>query len=122
VKIFKVTAVIAFFFFPVSVGVNAIRFGYDFENAVWRTIVSPVEGTIWAPDFDESKFSKIQIGMHQSEVKALVGAPLRDKCDRAPCFWRYTELESGLPGYDQRWVVFDSAGRVIEIRKEFYLD
>lgn len=121
-KIFKILVVIAFLFFPVAVGVNALRFDYGFEDAVWRTIVAPVEGTIWPPDFDDSKFSKIRIGMHKSEVKALLGEPLRKDCAEPPCFWRYTELEAGLPGYDQRWLIFDTEGRVIEIRKTFYLD
>lgn len=121
-KIFKIAVVIAFLFFPTFVGINAFRFGYNFEDAVWRTFLDPIEGTIWPPNFNDADFSKIRIGMHKSEVRAIAGKPLREECEDAPCFWRYTELEAGLPGYDQRWVVFDSSDRVIEIRKTFYLD
>jgi len=109
-------------FFPVSVAINSFRFGYGLEDAFWRTLVAPVEGTIWPPQFDDSKFSQIRVGMIASEVKALVGEPLRKNCGKESCFWRYTELEADLPGYDQRWLVLDVAERVIEIRKSFYLD
>lgn len=118
----KLAVAFALFAFPTAVTVNSIRFGYGLEDAVWRTLVSPVEGTIWPPQFDESKFSKIRVGMNSSEVTALVGEPLRKSCGNEFCFWRYTELEADLPGYDQRWLIFNLAERVIEIRKSFYLD
>lgn len=119
---FWMAMIFAALLFPAAVGINSIRFGYGFEDAVWRTIVSPVEGTIWPENFHDSKFSVIRVGMHMSEVAALVGEPLRKSCGSESCFWRYTELEADLPGYDQRWVIFDLAEHVIEIRKTFYLD
>jgi len=108
--------------FPTLVAINSYRFGYEWNDALWRTLLAPVEGTIWAPQFDESKFSKIRVGMSASEVAKLTGEPLRKNCGDKYCFWRYTELETDLPGYDQRWVVFNLAERVTEIRKSFYLD
>src|SRR3990167_169862 len=107
--------------FPTLVTINSYRFGYGWSDAFWRTLLAPIEGTIRAPQFDESKFSKIRIGMSAPEVVKLIGEPLRKDCGKEDCFWIYTWLETGLPGYDQRWLIFDLAERVIEIRKSFYL-
>jgi len=108
--------------FSAGVTINSYRFGYEISDAFWRTLMAPVEGTIWAPEFDETKFSKIRIGMSTPEVIDLIGDPFRTDCGDKDCFWIYTKLEAGLPGYDQRWLVFDATKRVREIRKSFYLD
>lgn len=121
----RLIAVVAFFSclpFPTLVAINSYRFGYGWNDAFWRTLVAPVEGTIWAPQFDESKFSKVRIGMTAPDVERLVGEPLSKDCGEKYCFWLYTTLETGLPGYDQRWLIFNLKERVIEIRKSFYLD
>ena len=121
-KLIRLTVIILSLIFPLSVAINSYRFGYGLNDAFWRTLVAPVEGTIWAPQFDESKFSKIRIGMNAPEVVKLIGEPFRKNCDKEDCFWIYTKLETGLPGYDQRWLIFDLAERVIEVRKSFELD
>lgn len=108
--------------FSLGVAINSYRFGYGWNDAFWRTLVAPVEGTIWVPKFDESKFSKVRIGMSAHEVVQLIGNPLRKDCGKEDCFWIYTWLETALPGYDQRWLIFDLKERVIEIRKSFELD
>lgn len=108
--------------FPTAVAINSYRFGYGLNDAFWRTLVAPIEGTIWSPKFDESKFSAIRVGMRASEVVKLIGVPLHQYCGKEDCFWLYTALETGLPGYDQRWLVFDLTEQVIEIRKSFELD
>jgi hypothetical protein len=117
-----VLALLSCLSFPTALAINSYRFGYGLKDAFWRTLVSPVEGTIWAPQFDESKFSKIRFGMRAPDVVRLIGEPLHKYCGKEDCFWLYTTLENGLPGYDQRWLVFDLAERVIEIRKSFELD
>jgi len=121
-RLFALLAFLSFLPFPTAVTINSYHFGYGWNDAFWRTLVAPVEGTIWAPQFDESKFSKVRIGMSAPEVTKLIGDPLQKDCGEEDCFWLYTKLESGLPGYDQRWLIFDLKERVIEIRKSFELD
>ena len=108
--------------FPAAVAVNSIRFGYDFKEAMWRTFMTPFEGTVWAPGFTESAFSKVHLGMSAAEVNSLLGDPLRKSCDAEGCLWIYTWQDTGTANFDQRWLDFDSAGRVKEIRKSFYID
>ena len=121
-RLITVLALLIYLPFPTAVAINSYRFGYGLNDAFWRTLVAPIEGTIWAPQFDESKFSKIRVGMRAPDVVELIGKPLHQYCGKEDCFWLYTTLETGLPGYDQRWLVFDLAERVIETRKSFELD
>src|SRR3990167_2474807 len=98
--------------FPLVVAVNSFRFGYDFKEAYWRTLMAPFEGTVWAPGFKESAFSKLRIGMTASEVFGLLGDPLRKRCDKDGCLWIYTWQDTGTADFDQRWVDIDPRGRV----------
>jgi hypothetical protein len=109
-------------FFPVAVAINSFRFGYNFKEAYWRTLMTPFEGTVWAPGFKESAFSKLRIGMAAAEVLELLGAPIRKSCDEAGCLWIYTWQDTGTADFDQRWVDFDPSDRVKEIRKSFFID
>ena len=108
--------------FIVAVAANVLRFQYGAEDAFWRTLMSPFEGTVWTPQFSESAFAKIEVGMAASEVVGLVGKPLRRDCGTMGCFWIYTWHDSDTADFDQRWVVFDVAERVSEIRKSFFID
>jgi hypothetical protein len=102
--------------------INAIRFQYGVEDAFWRTFMSPFEGTVWATQFEESKFSKIRIGMSASEMVKLIGNPLRKDCGKEDCFWIYTWQDTETADFDQRWVIVDLSERVTEIRKSFFID
>ena len=77
----------------------------------------------WAPNFSEENFSKVKIGISSDEVLALMGKPLytSENCVDG-CFWHYTKQDSGTSDYDQRWVIFDSGYKVVEIRKSFFID
>jgi hypothetical protein len=108
--------------FVLTIVVNAARFQYGIEDAFWRTFMTPFEGTVWAPQFEESRFSKIKVGMSAPEVLKLLGHPLRKDCGNEDCFWIYTWHDTGTTDFDQRWVIFSLVGRVIEVRKSFFID
>lgn len=108
--------------FIVVMAANAIRFRYGPNDAFWRTLMSPFEGTVWSAQFSESGFGKVELGMDGSEVTKLVGQPLRKDCDAQECFWVYTWHDSGTADFDQRWVVFNRSDEVTEIRKSFFID
>ena len=103
---------------------NMIEYGYGVNDAFWRVIWWIDEGTIWAPGFSEKNFSKIKKGMSKKEVFTLMGKPLRgfDDCNKDYCGWVYTKNDSPTSDFDQRWVFFNRRGKVIEIRKSFYID
>jgi hypothetical protein len=107
--------------FVTCVTINAVRFQYGLSDAFWRTIMTPFEGTVWASEFKESEFSKVQIGMLETEVMRLLGSPLRKDCNEK-CFWIYTWQVTGTADFDQRWVIFDLNQKVVEIRKSFFID
>lgn len=102
---------------------NIYQFGYGLNDAFWRVVWSIDEGTIWAKNFSEEKFSKVKVGMSREDVLALLGNPLNDtnKLNRDR-FWYYTRQNSGTSDFDQRWVLFDSNNKVEEIRKSFFID
>lgn len=108
--------------FGVAVVVNKVRLRYDWETAYWRTLMTPLTGTVWSKDFTEEAFAQIKLGMSSSEVKALLGEPLRRDCDEEGCFWPYTGQDTDTADSDRRWVTFDVKDRVIKIRHEFHID
>jgi hypothetical protein len=102
---------------------NKIRFQYDWNNALWRTIMTPMTGTIWAEGFDEDAFAQVKVGMLRSEVESLgVGKPLDERCHENGCFLRYTNQDTGTADFDRRWLGFDRNGRVDYIRNDFWID
>lgn len=108
--------------FGLGVVFNAVRFGYGPDDAFWRTLMVPFEGTVWAPGFSEAAFSKLRLGMPSSEVTSLLGEPLRKDCGEDECFWIYTWQDTQTADFDQRWVIFDLSDRVQEVRKSFFID
>ncbi len=124
-KTFKVVPIILAAFI-VTLGLNKIRFRYDWVDAAKRTLLAPLTGTLWADGFSEAKFAKVKLGMSLAEVKALLGAPLREWCGpkgiNEGCTWLYSWQDTPTADYDRRWVSFDALGRVEEIRHDFYID
>lgn len=108
--------------FCMGMAANAFRFHYRVEDAFWRTLMAPFEGTVWSAHFSEAAFSKVEVGMASALVNELLGEPLRKECDEKECFWIYTWHDSGTADFDQRWIVFNGAEKVIEIRKSFFID
>lgn len=98
------------------------QYQYGFTDAFFRTLLAPIEGTIWSESFSEENFSKIKIGTTAERVRELLGAPLDISCKEYGCYWTYTEQENSTPGYNQRWLIFDQNKKVKEIRKTFLLD
>ncbi|MEW6056481.1 MAG: hypothetical protein AB1540_07685 [Bdellovibrionota bacterium] len=109
-------------FFGIMLIMNKVRYRYDWENAFWRTIMTPMTGTIWAKDFSEAGFAKITYGMSSAEVRSLVGEPLNRECDKDGCGWSYSDQDSDTADSDRRWVRFDAKDRVDYIWHEFHID
>lgn len=110
------------FLFTFSIAINMYRFNYGINDGFWRTLMAPFTGTIWAPSFSESNFDQIKISMNSVQVLSLLDEPLRKDCDIKECFWIYTSQDTSTADFDQRWVIFDNADKVIEIRKSFFID
>lgn len=116
-----------FLLFLAMMIVNKIRFYYDWREAFFRTVMAPFEDTIWAPDFTLENFEKVRLSMHETEVKKILGEPL-SKCDsdrrgrNYPCIWTYSWHVNGRDDFDQRWLLFDEEGKVVEIKKSFFID
>jgi len=62
---FIVIIPLLFIFF---IGINKIRYNYNWSDTFWRTLMTPFTGTIWSKGFSENNFLKIKIGMQKSEV------------------------------------------------------
>jgi hypothetical protein len=108
--------------FGATLVANKVRFRYDWENAYWRTLMTPMTGTVWTKGFSEDSFAKVSHGMQSSEVLALLGEPLRKNCDQDGCFWPYTGQDTDTADSDRRWIVFNAKDRVVEIVHEFHID
>ncbi len=121
-KALRIAIIVGMLFFPVAVAINSYRFGYNFKEAYWRTLMTPFEGTVWAPGFSEAAFSKVRVGMLSLEVFQLLGNPIRKECGQKECLWIYTWQDTGTADFDQRWVIFDPSERVMEVRKSFFID
>ena len=119
----KIISVLIFLIilFLSCIGINMFKYGYGFSDGFWRTLVAPVEGTVWPPGFSEEAFSKVRVGMSVEQVKELIGMPKSGYCTDK-CYWSYTTKEEGLPGYDRRFLLLDENRLVEKVIKEFYLD
>jgi len=107
----------------VTVTMNKIRFHYKWKDAFFRTVLARFEATRWAPDFSVDAFEQAKLQMDQSEISQLLGEPLRKDCDaHGECIWIYSWQMSGTDDFDQRWVVFNTEGKVSELRKSFFID
>jgi hypothetical protein len=102
--------------------INIFRFDYNLSDGFWRTLMTPFEGTVWAPHFSEKGFSQIKPHMNKQRVVELIGEPLRKECDNQDCLWIYTWQDSGTADFDQRWVQLDLSGHVTQVRKSFFID
>lgn len=83
------------------------------KKSILRTVMTPFTGTLWADGFSEAKFA---------EVKALLGAPLKEWCGSGGCVWLYNWQDTPTADYDERAVSFDSLWRVNGFRHRFYID
>lgn len=109
--------------FLFGVGFNMYRFGYGIKDGFFRTLLTPMEGTVWAEGFSEEAFDKIIIGMTTEQVFSILGEPLEKDTDCLKlCFWSYSWQDTQTADFDQRLVVFNSQNQVIEKRKSFFID
>ena len=108
--------------FPAMMLINGFRFQYGLEDAFWRTLMMPFEGTIWAPGFKEAEFLKVREGMKADDVFKMLGEPIRRDCGKSGCFWIYTWQDTPTADFDQRWVMLNAKEQVTEIRKGFFID
>ena len=69
------------------------------------------DDTVWAEEYSEEGFLKIEPGMSCEEVVRLVGWPLYERRDGERMRWEYAQC--GGSGWD-RWVDFSGEGRTVE--------
>ena len=109
--------------FILCIFINAYRFDYGPKDAFFRTLLFPFEGTVWSDNFSEKAFSKVEIKMDMKSVVNLLGDPVAksQNCIER-CFWYYTWHDTGTADFDQRWVIFGTDQKVVEIKKSFFID
>ena len=100
---------------------NQLVFQYRFQDALIRTLLLPFIDTTWAPSYNESKFTKIKLGMNKELVLSLLGEPLRESCLDL-CEWVYSWPKDPTASFDRRVVYFNSKGEVAEIVKDVFID
>src|SRR5688500_6459568 len=101
------------------------------EGYVW---FAPYISTRFSDDFSLEEYEKVQLGMNNAEVKALIGDPLsfmghtghRPYSSSHPAYgWPtceyYTDDNAGIVAWDLAWVdihiCYDDEGKVDEISK-----
>jgi len=120
-KLLKYALVFTGIFF-IGIMFNMYRFGYGFDDAFWRTLMTPFTGTVWSERFTEEGFNNIKISMSTDEVLKHLGKPLQNECGKERCFWIYSYQDTPTADFDQRWIIFNKNDRVVEIRKSFFID
>jgi len=85
-------------------------------------------GTVFSPQFSESGFNRLRVGMSEEDVEAIMGPPLKKVNWSGATYpvaggdenWMYSEpCDSG--SYWRRWVVFGN-GKVVAIVQIWYDD
>lgn len=106
-----------------GISINMYRFGYGFKDGFFRTLLAPMEGTVWATGFSEEAYDKIKIGMTTEQVYSILSEPLRKDTDCSNrCFWAYSWQDTQTADFDKRSIVFGYQKQVVEIRKGFFID
>jgi hypothetical protein len=81
----SITLFISFLVVLISffVGYQAIRYHYSFIDAVYAAVLFPVEGTVWAPQFNEEEFDNLFMrGSSIDETIQILGEPLASHYDK----------------------------------------
>jgi len=79
--------------------------------------------THYAPRYDEQVFRNLTIGMRQTDVRALLGEPLRKyQLADGRSIWHYSEHGPKSQDYLVRLVEFTPEGRLTRKTAEFYVD
>ncbi len=99
---------------------NTYRFQYGISDALYRTLLAPLESTYWANGFSEKKFTSIKQGMTEKEVFEILGNPLRKTCVRE-CEWIYSWQRDPTSSFDWRSIYFNK-GLVQRIDRRFFID
>jgi outer membrane protein assembly factor BamE (lipoprotein component of BamABCDE complex) len=91
---------------------------YTLADSLYSALLGWAMDTDWAAGYSEAKFSKINLGMTQDEVRKIMGEPIWMPNTN---YWGYTWSPSSTH-YHQRGVEFSPSGRVTHIVKGFYFD
>jgi hypothetical protein len=93
----------------------------DGWQGVFFPLFSESSETVYAPSYSCFAFRRIRIGMTVTEVKGLIGEPLKIVARPTGDVWVYSESPVSR-SYRMREVMFDSGGRVAEVVAEFVFD
>lgn len=100
-----------------------VQYGYGFNEALARCLLSRPGETMWAPGYDEARFMSITNGMSREDVYRLLGEPVKRWHTRyQDCLWDYSWQTRGDDSFDARKVLFKEDGTVEYTVKEYYVD
>ena len=90
-------------------------------DAFFYLIFFREDRTTFAAGFSDEKFDKVQLGMSEAQVAAILGEPLlKQPCHSDRCYWRY----SGGPPDSNFWqrVISFEDGRVSHKLADYFVD
>jgi hypothetical protein len=93
----------------------------DGWQGVFLPLFSESSETVYAPSYSYFAFRRIRIGMTVTEVKGLIGEPLKIVARPTGDVWVYSDSPVSR-SYRMREVMFDSRGRVADVVAEFVFD
>jgi hypothetical protein len=93
----------------------------DGWQGVFLPLLSEDSQTVYALKYSYVAFRRVRVGMSVSEVKGLIGEPLKVVARPAGDVWVYSDSPTSR-SYRMRKVLFDQRGRVIEVVAEFVFD
>lgn len=93
----------------------------DGWQGVFLPLLSESSETVYAPRYSYFAFRRVRIGMTITEVKDLLGEPLKIVARPTGDVWVYSDSPVSR-SYRMREVMFDPRGRVAEVVAEFEFD
>ena len=93
----------------------------DGWQGVFLPLLSESSETVYAPRYSYFAFRRVRIGMTVTEVRDLLGEPLKIAVRPSGDVWVYSDSPVSR-SYRMREVMFDPRGRVAEVIAEFVFD
>jgi hypothetical protein len=82
------------------------------------------EATVYSRRYSEARFRRIDIGMSSTEVKNLLGSPLKIERDEPIVggdTWKYSDQKTISDNFYRRWLIIKD-NKIVDIFNDFWYD